>query len=55
MAGISPKGRKHGGKRRNCSLLAILLFPPVFSRDLYYRHVKVRACLGKELKLATTF
>ena len=24
-----------------------LLFPPVFSKDLYCRHVKTRACLGK--------
>ena len=22
-------------------------FPVVFSKDLYYRHVKIRACLGK--------
>ena len=24
-----------------------LLFPTVFSKDLYFRHVKTRACLGK--------
>ena len=24
-----------------------LLFPTVFSKDLYCRHVKTRACLGK--------
>ena len=24
--------------------------PTVFSRDLYYRHVKTRACLGKLVK-----
>ena len=24
-----------------------LVFPTVFSRDLYCRHVKTRACLGK--------
>ena len=24
-----------------------LLFPQVFSKDLYCRHVKTRACLGK--------
>ena len=30
-------GRKHCGKRRNCS----------FSKDLYCRHIKTRACLGK--------
>ena len=36
------------GKRRNCSLRAISSFPDVFSKDLYYRHVKTRACLGKD-------
>ena len=35
------------GKRRNCSLRAISPFPTVFSKDLYCRHVKTRACLGK--------
>ena len=40
-------GRKHCGKRRNCSLRAISTFPTVFSKDLYCRHVKTRACLGK--------
>ena len=38
---------KHCGKRRNCSLRAISPFPTVFSKDLYCRHVKTRACLGK--------
>ena len=38
-------GRK--GKRRNCSLWAISPFSTVFSKDVYYRHVKTRACLGK--------
>ena len=33
-------GRKHCGKRRNCSLRAISPFPTVFSKDLYCRHVK---------------
>ena len=32
---FSKKGRKHCGKRRNCSLRAISLFPTVFSKDLY--------------------
>ena len=41
--------RKHCGKRRNCSLRAISPFPTVFSKDLYCRHVKTRACLGKGL------
>ena len=35
------------GERRNCSLQAISPFPTVFSKDLYFRHVKTRACLGK--------
>ena len=41
------KGRKHCGKRRNCSLRAISPFAIVISKDLYCRHVKTRACLGK--------
>ena len=41
------KGRKHCGKRRNCSSRAISPFSTVFSKDLYSRHVKTRACLGK--------
>ena len=40
-------GRKHSGKRRNCSSRAISLFPAVFSKDLYCRHVKTRVCWGK--------
>ena len=40
-------GRKHGGKRRNCSLGAISPFPTVFLKGLYSRHVKTRACLEK--------
>ena len=45
-------GRKHWGKRRNCSLWAISPFPSVFLKDLYYRHVKSRVCLEKgEVKL----
>ena len=48
MAESSPKGyRKHCGKRRNCSLRAISPFPTVFSKDLYCRHVKTRACLER--------
>ena len=35
------------GKTRNCSLRAISRFPTVFLKDLYYRHVKTRAGLGK--------
>ena len=37
-------GRKHCGKRRNCSSQAISPFPTVFSKDLYWRHIKTRAC-----------
>ena len=44
---FSKTGRKHCGKRRNCSLRAISPFPSVFSKALYCRHVKTRACLGK--------
>ena len=46
-AKVLRKGRKRCGKRRNCSLRAISPFPAVFSKDLYCRHVKTRACLGK--------
>ena len=35
------------GKRRNCLLRAISPFPTVFSKDLYCRLFKTRACLGK--------
>ena len=41
------KSRKYCGKRRNCSLRAISPFPTVFSKELYCKHVKTRACLGK--------
>ena len=41
------KGRKHCGKRINCSLRAISPFPTVFSKDVYCRHVKTMAFLGK--------
>ena len=44
---VLQKGRKHCGKWRNCSSQAISPFPIVFSKDLYCRHVKTRACLGK--------
>ena len=40
-------GRKRCGKKKNCSLWAISPFPTVFSKGLYCRHVKTRACLGK--------
>ena len=44
---FSKRVEKHYGKRRNCSLRAISPFPAVFSKDLYCRHLKTRACLGK--------
>ena len=44
---VHKTGRKHSGKRRNCSLRAISPFPTVFSKHLCCRHVKTRACLGK--------
>ena len=42
-------GRKHCGKRRNCSLRAISPFPTVFSKDLYCRHIKNQRLSGKGL------
>ena len=39
-------GRKHCGKRRNCSLRAIYPFPTVFSKGLFPRGVKRRHCVG---------
>ena len=45
LQAISPKG--HCGNRRSCSLRAISPFPKVFSKDLYYSHVKTRACSEK--------
>ena len=39
-------GRKHCGKRRNCSLRAISPFPTVFSKSLFPRGVKRRHCVG---------
>ena len=39
-------GRKHSGKRRNCSLRAISHFPTVFSKGLVPRGVKRCHCVG---------
>ena len=44
---VFQKGCKHCWKQRNCSLGAISPFPTVFSKELYCRHIKTRACLGK--------
>ena len=43
MAEVFKTGRKHSWN----SIQAISHFPTVFSKDLYCRHVKTRACLGK--------
>ena len=40
--------RKHCRKRRNWLYQAISPFPTVFSKDLYCKHVKAKACLGKD-------
>ena len=48
------KGEKHCGKRRNSSSRAISPFPIVFSKDLYCRHIKIKAgfiCLRKGYSL----
>ena len=53
MAESSPNGRKDCGKRRNCSLRAISSFPIVFSKDLYFRHVKKQSLFGKGLNISS--
>ena len=47
MVEVVNKDRKNCGKRRNCLLREISPFPTMFSKDLYCRHIKFRACLGK--------
>ena len=50
-------GRKHCGKRRNCSLRAISPFPTVFSKGLFPRGVKRCHCVGirhRQLTLSQT-
>ena len=47
MAENSSKWVENTGKKRNCSLRAISPFPTVFSKKLYSRQVKTRACVGK--------
>ena len=39
-------GRKHCGKRGNCSLRAISTFPTVFSKGLFPRGAKMCHCVG---------
>ena len=44
--------REENVRNQFCLLLrAISPFPTVFSKDLYCRHAKTKACLGKGLKL----
>ena len=43
---VIQSGRKHFGKRRNCSLGAISLFPTVFPKGLFPRGVKRCHCVG---------
>ena len=54
MAEVLRKGRKHCGRRRNCSLREISPFLTVFSKDLYCRHVKNQGLFGKELTHSLT-
>ena len=42
-------GRKHYRKRRNYLFLAISPFWQFVSKDLHCRHIKIRACLGKNV------
>ena len=43
---VTEMGRKHCGKRRNCSLPAISPFPTVFSKGLFPRGIKRCHCEG---------
>ena len=43
---VIQRGRKHCGKRRNCSLRAISPFPTVFSKGLFPRGVKRCHCVS---------
>ena len=47
-------GRKHCGKRRNCSLRAISPFPPVFSKKLVLQTPKNQGLFGKGLRKKAT-
>ena len=39
---FSNRGRKQCGKTKNCSLQAISPLPTLFSKDMYFKHVKTR-------------
>ena len=41
------KGREHCGEWRNCSLQVISPFPTVFSKELHWRYIKIRAFVIK--------
>ena len=51
MAESSPKGYKTMLQKVNSSLQATSPFATVFSKSLYCRHIKTRACLGNGTKL----
>ena len=42
------KGRKNCGKKEKLLITSNFSFPAVFSKELYCRHIKNRACLGKD-------
>ena len=46
--------RRHCGKRRNRLLQTISSFPKVFSKDMYSRHVNLKACLERVNDLSLT-
>ena len=46
MAKFSKRLQNTVGKGDIAHYEQFFLFP-VFSKDLYYRHIKIRACLGK--------
>ena len=48
---VLQRGRKQYEKKRKCKSSAISPFPTVFLKDLYYRHVDTRLCLGNVLIL----
>ena len=49
MAESSPKGPKNTVRKgETCRSRATSFLLIVFSKDLYSRHVKTRACLGKD-------
>ena len=52
---VNQTGRKHCGKRRNCSLRAISPFPTVFSKGLFPRGVNRRHCVGMGILLHNIF